>query len=192
MLSALVLYLLAVAALQVLRTATGHPRPATLAVSPAELWRGEVWRLVTSALPISRVAALELAGMVVAVVLAVRAFGIGVFWIAAALGHIGSTLVAYTGIGVLWLLDPSWVDGLVRDADYGISGVWFAALGLLAAGLAARDRAQGIALLGACLAASVALLALSDTLALAEHVLALVFGTLTGLAALRLRRRPAW
>src|SRR4051812_29730964 len=86
MTSALIAYLAAVAALQVLRTTTGHPRPAALAVSPAELWRGEAWRLVTSALPISRLAAPEFVGMVVAVVLAVRAFGLRVFWIAAALG----------------------------------------------------------------------------------------------------------
>src|SRR4051812_8305586 len=147
--TALIAYLAAVAALQLVRTATGHPRPAALAVSPAELARGEAWRLLTSALPISRLAALELVGMVGAVALAVRAFGVGVFWIAAAAGHIGATLIAYAGIAILWVADPDWIGGLVRDADYGISAVWFAALGLLAVAVGARRPARGAALLGA-------------------------------------------
>src|SRR4051794_3703111 len=88
-------YLAAVAALAAVRATAGRPRPAALAVGPAQLWRGEAWRLVTSALPVGRLAGLELLGTAVAVVLAARAFGPAVFWIAAALGHVGSTLLAY-------------------------------------------------------------------------------------------------
>ena len=185
--SLLVAYLVAVGALQLVRALTGQPHPAVLAVSPAQLARGEVWRLATSALPVSRFAFLEIAGAVTAIALAVRAFGLGVFAIAAVLGHVGSTLVAYAGVGVMWLADPHWIGGLVEDADYGISAVWFAALGLLAVALGARRRALGVALFGGCVAVSFALLELSDWLAFAEHVLSLCFGAATGVVAMRRR-----
>jgi hypothetical protein len=95
---------------------------------------------------------------------------------AAAAAHLGSAVLAYAGIGILWLVQRSDVDGVVDAPDYGISCVWAGAIGaLVAAGLGSgrvRERALAVAAIGLFYVVFGA----SGGLAGVEHVLAFALG----------------
>lgn len=128
-------YLLAVAVCEIARHAWGFPEPSDFALTPSALAAGQVWLLLTSALLVSGPPLLELAGLILAVVVLVRREGPAAFWLAAAGGHVGGTLVVYAGIAVLWLVARSTVADVVHVRDYGVSSVWLGVLGAIFATL---------------------------------------------------------
>jgi hypothetical protein len=183
-----VAYLLLVAALELLQRTDGWPRPDALASSPAGVAAGNVWELVTSGLVIDGPPVVQLAGTALTAFAVLQLLGAAAFWAAVAVAHLGSAVIAYAGVGVLWLVAGVDVDAVVDAPDYGISCVWAGAAGaLLTALLAARGTRLRIAALvggAAVLVAGVP----GDGLAGVEHGLAFVLG---GLTAVALARRGA-
>jgi hypothetical protein len=186
---------LAVASLEVVRRAAGFPATRDLAVSPAAVASAKVWLLVTSAFVVSGPPVLELTGVALAVALLIRLHGAALFWLVAAVGHIGSTLAAYAGVGVLWLLTPDAVEDVVERPDYGISGAWLAVLGALCAS-SWRSLARGrggigeVVVLVASVGAGVIGFVFFPLFPAVEHALAFLFGAAVLIAYSR-HRQPA-
>ena len=181
-------WLATVAGFAVTRAATGDPDPSRLASTPAGVAAGRAWTLVTSGLVIDGRPVPQLVGAALVVGGVVRGLGGPTFWRVAAAGHVGATLIAYAGIGVLWLGRPADVAGVVHRPDYGISAVWAAALGaLLVAGVARSGRHRHAYLVASVVFATgfVALVPLEGELADFEHLLAFVLGV--AVAELRVR-----
>jgi hypothetical protein len=181
--AAIVGYLLSVAIAEVLRRTTGHPNPADLALTPARLVEGKVWLILTSALIVSGPPVLELLGLSIASALLCYRRGAIAFWSAAIAGHVGGTLIAYAGVGALWLVDHDAVRGVVHQPDYGVSAVWLGVLGALfvdawqrvAAGAGRSERL----LLAGCGVAGLIGVAFFSTLSSVEHGLAFLLGAVT-------------
>jgi hypothetical protein len=121
------LYLVVVAAIQ----ATGWPDYEALAASPGDVAHGQVWLLVTSGLVIDGVPWLQYAVLVVVMALAYVRAGAARLWTAGLIGHIGSALLAYAGIGLLNLIGVD-TGGVADEPDYGVSVLLAAELGVIA------------------------------------------------------------
>ena len=177
-------WLTAVGVLVVTRALTGHPAPASLASSPRAVAHGEVWRLLTSGLLVQGPPVVQLAGTaVLARVLIVR-FGARLFWLVAAAGHLGATLLVYAGVGVGWLVDRDAVRSVSKAPDYGISAAWAACVGAVcvagARRLLPRSRlAVGVGI--GCLLGFLVLLPAESELEGVEHLVAFALGA--GVAA---------
>jgi hypothetical protein len=148
------------------------------ASSPAGVAAGRLWPLFTSGFVVAGPVAVQLMLAAVVTWLVVARLGARVFWLAAAAGHFGATLVAYAGIGALWLVRPEDARELVVAPDYGISCVWLANAGALVAAASRRGPRPGLAgaafagvMVGLGLAA-----ALDGDLANVEHLLAFAAG----------------
>lgn len=179
-------YLLAVAVIEWLRQVSAWPRIADLASSPAEVAAGQLWTLLTSGLVVAGDPVAQLVATAIVVVLLVRRGGARAFWVAAGLGHVGATLMAYAGVGVVWLVAEPDVDAVVRAPDFGISCVWAGALGALVAG-GGRSGHEPLHMLAAalCVAAFVVAIPFSSDLAGIEHALAFLLGAGWSLRAAR-------
>lgn len=168
--------MVAVAVLETLRHTTTWPRVTDLASTPAGVAAGHVWPLLTSGLVVAGAPLAQLVGLGVTVLVVIQLLGAGAFWMAAGAAHLGSAVLAYAGIGILWLVQRSDVDGVVDAPDYGISCVWAGAIGaLVAAGLGSgrvRERALAVAAIGLFYVVFGA----SGGLAGVEHVLAFALG----------------
>jgi hypothetical protein len=181
---AAVAYVGAVAGLALVRHIGMSVSVHELASSPAAVASGRVWRLVTSAFvvagpPIPQV--LQTAAVAAAALLL---GGPGLFWRAAFLGHVGATIVAYAGVGALWLVARADVDDVLHAPDYGISCVWIGVLGGLLGAVARRSRhthAWVPAIAGA--AGFAAATSLSGDLTSWEHLIAFVLGAGVGFRA---------
>jgi len=179
------LYLTAVLAVFVVERSTGLVDPAGLASSPAALAAGKVWTLLTSGFLIDGAAAPQLVVTAALAFAALRCGGSRLFWTAAAAGHIGSTLIAYAGVGLISLVDERLVDGVVSAPDYGISCVWAAGLGVVAAGAWLRGGTRGRLIASASLGILVAVTVYSQGIATVEHVLAWILGAAVAVAVAR-------
>jgi len=186
-------YLLCVAAFEVTRHAFGYPSPRDFAATPAAILAGKVWLLVTSAFLVSGGAALglsgtvvdvlEIAGLTLAAVLVVKRLGATAFWRAGIAGHLGGTLLAYAGLGLLWLVSRDADHDVVHKLDYGVSAVWMALLGALMVSAwqalqAGGMRLREVLLLTVCALTGIASATLFAPLVDAEHGLAFVLGAL--------------
>ena len=178
-------YLGAVTLVVVLQHAAGLPDATALAASPAKLAAGRVWTLLTSGLVVDGDAAPQLVATTALAVAAVHFRGAKVFWAAALGGHIGSTLIAYAGVGAAWLVDPASVAGVVHAPDYGISCVWAAALGASAAGSFLARRRHWPWIVASSASVLVAVTAFSEGIATVEHVLAWLIGAAVVVVATR-------
>jgi hypothetical protein len=174
------LYLLAVVGVEVLRRTTSWPHADDLASSPAGVAAGRVWPLVTSGLVVAGDPLVQLPALALTALAVVQIAGASAFWLAVAVAHLGSAVLAYVGVGVVSLASRASVDAVVDAPDYGVSCGWAGALGaLLAAGLTRRRNGPRLPVaIAVALAASLALLAPADGLAKAEHALALALGFL--------------
>jgi hypothetical protein len=184
---AAVAWLGAVAALEATRRAAGWPAVRDLASSPAEVARGRVWSLVTSGLLVTRDPIVQLVAAALLTVAAIRALGPATFWLAAAAGHLGSALLAYAGIGLLWLIARADVDSVADAPDFGISCVVIGVVGALTVAASQRRPAPWrllAVLAGVVLCAAIPPLGLSAV----EHALAFALGA--GAAAGAMRRSP--
>jgi hypothetical protein len=162
-----------------------------LAGSPARLASGDAWTLLTSALVIDGTPVPQILGAAVVIALVVQDYGARVLWGTMLLGHVGATLLAYAGIGLLWLIARDDVRSVVHAPDYGISAIWAAALGAVAVAGARPPSSHprfGLALAVLCVLVLVVLIPAHGELADVEHLLAFILGAAVGLAH---RRRPA-
>jgi hypothetical protein len=170
-----IVWLVAVAVIAVVK---GPDTVRALACAPAALWAGKLWTLPSSALIIQGPAIPQLLMTAALAVALVRACGGAVFWLVAAVGHVGATLIAYAGIGLIYLVERSTAEGVVHTHDYGISAVWAAAFGALAVIRMRRgDHPRLTAAWAlAILALFVVLVPLNGELADVEHLLAFMLG----------------
>lgn len=184
-------YLALVAVLEVLRRTTSWPRPDDLASSPAGVAAGNVWALLTSGLVVAGDPVVQIAGTTLTAFVVIQVAGSSIFWAAVLVAHVGSALLAYAGVAVLWLFARADVDAVVDAPDYGISCVWAGAAGALAAAtLARRSRRERLL---APLAVGVFFVAIPPSLGLAgaEHALAFALGALTVAALARRDAAPS-
>jgi hypothetical protein len=166
---------------------------ASVAASPLRLAHGHVWLLVTSGLLAERPLGPSIISFAFLASLALVVCGSRAVWVAAALGHVGSTLVAYLVIALAWALNPSDLRGVIESRDYGVSAVSAAWLGAIAAaGWRARGQtvAGRLAIVISCL--GVALFAYSLhpglTFFASEHAIAFAVGVAVG----AVWARPDW
>ena len=129
---ALIVYLLVVSALTIAGHLGGLPVVKALASSPDEVAAARVWSLVTSGLLAEGPLVPQVVATAVLGVAAIRLAGGRVFWSAAILAHILGTLLVYAGVWIADAASPSGMGFLLREADFGVSLVWCAALGVLA------------------------------------------------------------
>lgn len=167
-------YVAAVAIVQ----ATGEPDWERLASSPAQVADGQVWLLLSSGLVIDGLPWLQLAVLAAVLALAVRRLGGAWTCVVALAAHVGATLIAYAGVGLLWLGDRSAVAGTVDQPDYGVSVVLAGQAGALAA--TAPSRAWTAAIAATALAVCAVAATTSSALATAEHLLGFAIGAAIG------------
>ena len=129
---ALYAYLLVVAVISILAQVLGRSVVPALASSPNDVAAARAWLLVTSGLVAEGPLLPQVAGTAALGVAAMRLAGGRVFWSAAILAHILGTLVVYAGVWIFDAASPSGIASLLNEADFGISLVWCAALGVLA------------------------------------------------------------
>lgn len=192
-------FLCTVVVFETLRHVAGISTQAELAASPAAISQGKLWLLVTSALLVNGPSLLELPGLFVAVALLIRRHGAVSFWRVAPVAHVGSTLIAYAGIGLLWLTDRASANGPAHRLDYGISGIWLGVLGALFAGswlafCRHESTSLGWLILGVCLGAAAGGFFFFSLLLGTEHLLAFALGAVVFVASdstSRGRRRAA-
>jgi hypothetical protein len=173
-------YLTAVAFIEVLR----HAEVVTatdFAATPDAIADFKLWRLVTSAFVVSGPPVLELLGLTAATVLFLRRYSPATFWAVAFAGHVGGTLLAYAGIGALWLTSRETVQSVVDQPDYGVSAVWLAVLGALLADSLGSVRSGTADLMdrvltAACLLAAAIGFVFFPVLGGTEHLLAFLAG----------------
>ena len=177
-----------------------HELPLTPFVASAtRLASGQVWVLATSALVVDRPVLIGLAVFVALALATLRICRVRTFWLAAALGHVGSTLLVYGIIGSTQLVDVGAFARAAATPDFGVSaiqGAWVGAITATAwvrAGADYRDRSLVAA--GVCALAGVGWWLHPDpSILTTEHLFAFVIGCgivswrpLVGLA----RARPA-
>jgi hypothetical protein len=105
---------------------------SVLAASPHAVAESRVWLLLTSALLVQSPLFWSLVAFALLGGLALEVCGRRVFWIAALLGHIGSTLVVYALLAFARTLDPRAFQAVLKAPDYGVSAISAAWLGAIA------------------------------------------------------------
>ena len=137
-----------------------HELPlAPFVASATKIASGQVWVLPASALIVDRPVLIGLAAFGVLAVATLRFCGARTFWLAAALGHAGSTLLVYAIIGSTQLADPEMFASAAMRPDFGVSaiqGAWVGAITAAAWSWAGTDRRdRGIVAAGVCAVAGV-------------------------------------
>jgi len=124
-----------------------HELPSSPFVSSATtLASGRVWVLPASALIVDRPVLVGLTAFGMLAVATLRFCGAQTFWLAAVVGHVGSTLSVYAIIGSTQLADPGTFAAAAVRPDFGVSaiqGAWVGAITATAwsrAGTDHRDR----------------------------------------------------
>jgi hypothetical protein len=114
--------------------AAASPRvTVALAASARAVFRGQLWRLLTSGLVAERPIAASIVSFALLSGVALLLCGARTFWPAAMAGNVGSALVAYLLIAVSRLADPGAFAAEWRARDYGVSATSAAWLGAIAA-----------------------------------------------------------
>jgi hypothetical protein len=171
-----------------------------LASSPERIARGKLWLLLTSALVLDHPIMLSLVSFAALASLAMLVCSPRVFWRAALLGHVASTLLVYLFVAVSRLLDPSIFAYALGRPDYGVSAIssaWLAAIATVLWRIGAGGRPGKVGVIAGC--AAVGLFAYSIrpdvTVISSEHLVAFAVGIGTALprrswakTATRLRR----
>ncbi len=151
------------------------------AASAAKVAAGEIWLLPASALVVDRPVYVGLVAFGLFGFAAMLICGARIFWIAAVLGHIGSTLAVYAIIGGARLTDPDLFTSAVAKQDLGVSamqGAWAGAIAATAWSWARADRrARAAVAAGVCALAGVAWWLHPDPSVLTtEHLFAFAIG----------------
>ena len=172
-----------------------HELPLTPFVASAtRVASGQVWVLPASALVVDRPVLIGLVAFGVLAVLTLRICGTRTFWLTAAAGHTGSTLLVYAIIGSAQLADPETFASAAARPDFGVSaiqGAWVGAITVTACRWAGTDkRARCLVAAGVCTLAGVGWWLHPDPSILTiEHLFAFVIGF--GIAAWRPLARAA-
>lgn len=176
-----------------------HELPSTSFVaSAAKIASGQVWVLPASALVVDRPVLIGLAAFGVLAVATLRICGARAFWLAAAVGHAGSTLLVYAIIGSAQLADPEMFASAAVRPDFGVSaiqGAWVGAITATACKWAGNDhRARCVVATGVCALGGIAWWLHPDpSILTTEHLFAFFIGC--GIVAwrppARAARRPA-
>lgn len=159
-----------------------HELPLTpFLASGTKVASGQVWLLLTSALIVDRPVLIGLAAFVILAAATVRICGARTFWLAGAIGHVASTLMAYAIIGSAQLADPGAFASAVARPDFGVSAMQGAWVGAITATLWARAgsdrRDRSLVLAGVCGLACVAWWLHPDPSVLTtEHLFAFLIG----------------
>jgi hypothetical protein len=156
---------------------------SAFAASAAKVSGGQVWLLPASGLVVDRPVYV---GLVAFGILGFAAFGIcgtRVFWVAAVVGHIGSTLAVYAIIGASRQSDPDAFASAFTRRDYGVSamqGAWVGAVAATAWGRAGTDsRARALVAAGVCGLGGIAWWLHPDpSILTTEHLFAFLIGCL--------------
>src|SRR5450759_1508195 len=130
---ALIAYLIVVTAVTILGDIVGQPVLHAPASSPDDVAAARLWQLAPSRLEERGPLVPQMLATAVLGVVAMRLAGSGVFWYAAVLAHILGTLLVYAGVWIADAANPSGLAVLLHEADFGVSLVWCAALGVLTA-----------------------------------------------------------
>jgi hypothetical protein len=162
----------------------------SLAASPHAISQGRLWLLVSSGLLVQRPTGLSLIAFAALAALTLLLCGPGALWFAAALGHVCSTLLVYSMIGLARLVDHHAFDRVVAAPDYGVSAISAAWLAMLAyQGWRRRDQtpAGRARIVLACVAVALFAWSLRPGLTVLdlEYVIAFCLGVVT--VALRVR-----
>jgi hypothetical protein len=159
-----------------------HELPLTLFVASArKLASGQVWLLPASALIVDRPVLVGLAAFCVLAVATLRICGTRTFWLAAAAGHAGSTLLVYAIIGATQLADSEIFASAAARPDFGVSaiqGAWVGAITATAWSRAGTDyRDRSIVAAGVCAVAAVGWWLHPDpSILTTEHLFAFLIG----------------
>ena len=153
----------------------------SFAASAAKLAAGEIWLLPASALVVDRPVYVGLVTFAVLAATTLRICGTRVFWVAAALGHVGSTLAVYAIILMARLTDQDVFTSSFGRQDFGVSaiqGAWVGAIAVTALGWAGTDpRARALVAAGVCALAGVAWWLHPDpSILTTEHLVAFLIG----------------
>ena len=168
----------------------------TLASSPQQLADGRVWLLLTSAVLADRPAAASILGFFAVGLAALAICGSRVLCVSALLGHVGSALAVYLGIGLVRHLSHGAWQGAIAAPDYGTSAVIAAWIGAIAF-VAWRHRLYTATVGLVAAAAAIGWLCKGSlTVIDSEHAFAVTIGVATARLAPTLRlprlvRRPA-
>jgi hypothetical protein len=159
-----------------------HGLPLTpFVASAAKVASGQVWVLPASALVVDRPVLIGLAAFAVLAVATLRFCGARTFWLAAAVGHAGSTLLVYAIIGSAQLADPDTFAGAAVRPDFGVSaiqGAWVGAITATAWSRAGTDhRNRSLVAAGVCAVAGVGWWLHPDpSILTTEHLFAFLIG----------------
>lgn len=169
-----------------------HELPLTPFVASAtKIASGRVWLLAASALIVDRPVLIGLAAFGVLALATLRFCGARTFWLAAAVGHAGSTLLVYAIIGSTQLADPEMFTSAAVRPDFGVSAMqaaWVGAITATAWSRAGTDRRdRSLVAAGVCAIAAVGWWLHPDpSILTTEHLFAFLIGC--GIAS---RRRLA-
>jgi hypothetical protein len=159
-----------------------HDLPlAPFAASAAKIAAGEIWLLAASALVVDRPVYVGLIAFALLGFATMRICGTRLFWVAAVVGHIGSTAAVYTIVEVSRLTDPDVFTSAVARQDFGVSamqGAWVGAIAATAWSWAGPDhRARSFVAVGVCGVAGVAWWLHPDpSILTTEHLFAFLIG----------------
>jgi hypothetical protein len=112
---------------------TGAFSLGSVAATTEGVGDGRVWLVLSSALVAQTPVVLSLASFGALGFLVLRVCGPRTLWLSAAVGHLVSTLVVYGAVGTAALADGDLVRGLLGEQDYGVSAIFAAWLGAVAA-----------------------------------------------------------
>ena len=159
-----------------------HELPrAWFSASAARVAAGEIWLLPSSALVVDRPVVVGLVAFACLAFAALWICGTRLFWVAAVVGHIGSTLVVYAIIGSARVVDPDLFTSALTRQDFGVSaiqGSWVGAITATAWRSARADaRARVLVAAGVCALAAVAWTLHPDpSILTTEHFVAFLIG----------------
>ena len=159
-----------------------HELPLTPFVASAtKIASGQVWVLPASALIVDRPVLIGLAAFGVLAVATLQFCGARTFWLAAAAGHAGSTLLVYAIIGSTQLADPEMFASAAVRPDFGVSaiqGAWVGAITATAWSRAGTDhRNRSLVAAGVCAVAGVGWWLHPDpSILTTEHLFAFLIG----------------
>ncbi len=122
-----------------------------IATSPEQVGDGDLWLVLSSGLVAQTPIVLSLLSFGVVAILVQALCGPRTLWLSAAIGHSASTVVVYIVIGAVALADRDVVGKLLTAQDYGVSAIFAAWLGVVAARIWLRPGAGWPDKLGAIL-----------------------------------------
>lgn len=160
-----------------------HELPlAPFVASGTKMASGQVWVLPASALIVDRPVTVGLAAFALLAVATLRICGARTFWLAAAVGHAGSTLLVYAIIGSAQLADPEAFASAASRPDFGVSaiqGAWVGAITATAWSRAGTNhRARSLVAAGVCAVAGVGWWLHPDpSILTTEHLFAFFIGS---------------